>query len=97
MSTASLGFSVTARYSVSMTSQHTDIDDLSVVTDEAPQVWFKGSENEGLDARLEIAHLDADTRIAVRDSRHPTGPALIFSTDDWNALLGIKTDLVDLR
>ena len=88
---------MTARYSVSMTSQHTDISDLSVVTDEAPQVWFKGSENEGLDARLEIAHLDARTRIAVRDSRHPTGPALIFTADDWNALLGAQPDLVDLR
>jgi uncharacterized protein DUF397 len=88
---------VTDRYSVSMTSQHTDISDLSVVTDQAPQVWFSGTENEGLDARLEIAYLDARTRVAVRDSRHPTGPALIFTAEDWNALLGVQTDLVDLR
>jgi hypothetical protein len=96
---------VTGRYSVSMTSQHTDISDLSVVAEPALQVWSSGTENHGLDARLEVSRLDADAataettqaRVAVRDSRYPTGPALVFSVESWNALLNGANDLVDLR
>jgi len=92
--------SVTGRYSVSMTSQHTDISDLSVVAEPTLQVWSSGNENDGLDERLEVSRLDAEAteqRVAVRDSRYPTGPALVFSVDDWKALLNGETGLVDLR
>lgn len=97
MNAASLGICVTARYSVSMTSQRTDTADLSVVADPAPQVWSTGTPDDGLDARLEIARLDAEARIAIRDSRYPGGPALVFSQASWNALLGGRPELVDLR
>ena len=80
-----------------MTSQHTDIAELSVVLDPAPQVWTTGTADDGLDARLEIARLDGDTRIAVRDSRFPGAPALVFTNDSWTALFGGKPALVDLR
>lgn len=97
MTSASLGISVTDRYSVSMTSQHTDISDLSVVAEPALQVWSSASPDDGLDPRLEIARLETGTRVAVRDSRHPTAPALMFTQDAWSALLGGEPELVDLR
>jgi hypothetical protein len=97
MSTASLGNRVTARYSVSMTSQHTDMSDLSVIAEPALQVWSSGSEKHGLDARLEVTRLDSEARVAVRDSRYPTGPALVFTEAGWNDLLTDQIDLVDLR
>jgi hypothetical protein len=36
-------------------------------------------------------------RIAVREVRHSTGPALLFTLPEWNSLLGREPDLVDLR
>ena len=80
-----------------MTSQHTEISDLSVVVDPAPQVWSTATADDGLDARLEIARFDAEARVAIRDRRYPSGPALVFSRADWKALLGAETELVDLR
>ena len=80
-----------------MTSQHTDTADLSVVVDPAPQIWSAGTVDDGLDARLEVAWLDSESRIAVRDRRYPAGPALVFTRDSWNALLGGEPELVDLR
>ena len=80
-----------------MTSQRTDISDLSVAADPAPQVWSTGTPDDGLDARLEIARLDAEAQVVIRDSRYPAGPALVFSRAGWSALLGREPDLVDLR
>ena len=97
MHRASLGIRVIARYSVSMTSQHTDTVALSVVADQAPQVWSTATADDGLDARLEIARLTSESRIAIRESRHPRGPALVFSEAEWQALLNSKPELVDLR
>ncbi len=35
--------------------------------------------------------------IGVRDSKNPTGPALIFTPDEWSAFLsGVKTGEFDL-
>jgi hypothetical protein len=36
---------------------------------------------------VEVAFL-ADGDVAVRSSRHPDGPALIFTGAEWNAFLG---------
>jgi Domain of unknown function (DUF397) len=36
---------------------------------------------------VEVAFL-ADGRIAVRNSRYPSGPALIFTRAEWDAFLG---------
>lgn len=35
---------------------------------------------------VEVAFL-ADGMVAVRDSRHPAGPALIFSAPEWGAFV----------
>ena len=40
---------------------------------------------------VEVAFL-ADGQIAVRNSRHPQGPALIFTRSEWDAFLGGATD-----
>jgi uncharacterized protein DUF397 len=40
---------------------------------------------------VEIAQL-ADGQVAIRNSRHPAGPALVFSPDEWAAFLGGAKD-----
>jgi hypothetical protein len=40
---------------------------------------------------VEVAFLDGG-EIAMRNSRHPTGPALIFTRAEWDAFLGGARD-----
>jgi len=40
---------------------------------------------------VEVAFL-ADGEVAMRNSRHPKGPALIFSAAEWDAFLGGAAD-----
>jgi len=40
---------------------------------------------------VEVAFLDGG-EIAVRNSRHPDGPALIFTGSEWDAFLGGARD-----
>jgi hypothetical protein len=40
---------------------------------------------------VEVAFL-GDGQIAVRNSRHPAGPALIFTAAEWEAFLGGARD-----
>lgn len=40
---------------------------------------------------VEVAFL-ADGQIAMRNSRHPQGPALIFTRSEWDAFLGGAKD-----
>ncbi len=89
------------------TTQRTDVGGLSVVSASTTPAWFTGTSEDGVDARLELATLiaasDSGDRVAVRDARHPGGPALLFSLPAWNALHGREPDradgidLVDLR
>ena len=46
-------------------------------------VWKKSSRSNGNGGNncVEVAFLD--TAVAVRDSKNPTGPALIFNPSDW--------------
>jgi hypothetical protein len=46
-------------------------------------VWKKSSRSNGNGGNncVEVAILD--TVVAVRDSKNPTGPALIFNPTDW--------------
>ncbi|MEV6138460.1 DUF397 domain-containing protein [Nocardia sp. NPDC051990] len=46
--------------------------------------WFKSSHSEHANACVEIAHLD-EGMVGVRDSKNPTGPALVFSPSEWDA------------
>ncbi len=36
---------------------------------------------------VEVAHL-ADGQVAIRNSRFPAGPALLFTPAEWDAFLG---------
>ena len=40
---------------------------------------------------VEIANL-ADGQVAIRNSRHPSGPALLFTPLEWEAFLGGAKD-----
>lgn len=45
--------------------------------------WHKSSYSNGSGgACVEVA--DLDSRCAVRDSKHPTGPALTFTPAQWS-------------
>ncbi|KZM70522.1 DUF397 domain-containing protein [Nocardia terpenica] len=46
--------------------------------------WFKSSRSGTSRDCVEIAHLD-DGFVGVRDSKNPTGPALVFTPGDWDA------------
>ena len=53
--------------------------------------WVR-SKRSGLgdDNCVEVAFVDE--AIAVRDSRNPTGPALIFTAAEWDAFVGGAKD-----
>ncbi|AVH24324.1 DUF397 domain-containing protein [Nocardia cyriacigeorgica] len=47
--------------------------------------WFKSTRSGNGGECVEVAHLTA--HVAVRDSKNPTGPALIFTPSTWDAFL----------
>ncbi|WP_433193852.1 DUF397 domain-containing protein [Nocardia sp. CA-107356] len=46
--------------------------------------WFKSSHSSGQTDCVEVAWLDGG-EVGVRDSKNPTGPALIFKPGEWDA------------
>ncbi|MFC4531550.1 DUF397 domain-containing protein [Sphaerisporangium dianthi] len=51
--------------------------------------WHKSSYSGQQENCVEVAHLDR-TR-AVRDSKRPVGPVLLFSSSDWQEFIaGVK-------
>ncbi|MFI5780944.1 DUF397 domain-containing protein [Nocardia sp. NPDC051570] len=55
-------------------------------------VWFKSSRSGGGKDCVEVAFLDADM-IGIRDSKNPTGPALVFAPSEWDAFTsGVRAD-----
>ncbi|MQY21737.1 DUF397 domain-containing protein [Nocardia macrotermitis] len=46
--------------------------------------WFKSSRSLSGKECVEVAHLD-EGMVGVRDSKNPTGPALLFTLSDWDA------------
>ena len=40
---------------------------------------------------VEVAHL-SDGQVAMRNSRFPDGPALVFTPDEWDAFVGGAKD-----
>jgi hypothetical protein len=57
--------------------------------------WKKSSRSSGNGQCVEWAELG--NAVAVRDSKQPTGPALIFTPDEWAAFIeGVKDGEADL-
>ena len=50
--------------------------------------WRKSSYSNGNGGNncVEVAQLD--TTVALRDSKDPNGPALLFASTDWEAFVG---------
>ncbi|WP_280367360.1 DUF397 domain-containing protein [Nocardia wallacei] len=46
--------------------------------------WFKSSHSGGQTECVEVAWLPSGC-VGVRDSKNPTGPALIFTSGEWDA------------
>ncbi|ATL72214.1 DUF397 domain-containing protein [Nocardia terpenica] len=53
--------------------------------------WFKSSHSGGGNECVEIAWLPTDY-VGVRDSKNPTAPALVFTTDEWDAFTTAMQD-----
>lgn len=46
--------------------------------------WFKSSRSGGSKECVEVAFLGGGM-VGVRDSKNPTGPALVFTPGEWEA------------
>ncbi|MEU2087905.1 DUF397 domain-containing protein [Nocardia beijingensis] len=46
--------------------------------------WFTSTRTSGGKDCVEVAHL-AGGMVGVRDSKNPTGPALVFTPGEWDA------------
>lgn len=53
-------------------------------------LWRKSSRSNGQGQCVEVA--DLGTAIAVRDSKHPTEPALAFTRTEWIAFIAATKD-----
>ncbi|NKY60714.1 DUF397 domain-containing protein [Nocardia flavorosea] len=53
--------------------------------------WFKSSRSSGSKECVEAAHL-GEGKVGVRDSKNPTGPALMFTPGEWDAFLAGAKD-----
>ncbi|MET8875698.1 DUF397 domain-containing protein [Nocardia sp. NPDC004604] len=54
-------------------------------------LWFKSAHSESSGQCVEVAFLGGDM-IGVRDSKNPTGPALVFTPGEWAAFTAGVTD-----
>ncbi len=51
--------------------------------------WFKSSHSGSQSDCVEVAWLDG--AVGVRDSKNPTGPALVFTSGQWDAFaVGVR-------
>ncbi|MET8871817.1 DUF397 domain-containing protein [Nocardia sp. NPDC004604] len=58
--------------------------------------WFKSSRSASQDTCVEIAHLNGGM-VGVRDSKNPTGPALVFSPAEWDVFTaGLQSGRLEL-
>ncbi|WP_327147294.1 DUF397 domain-containing protein [Nocardia sp. NBC_01329] len=53
--------------------------------------WFKSTKSGGGRDCVEAAHLYGGY-VGVRDSKNPTGPALVFTPSEWDAFIGGAKD-----
>ncbi|MEV4129845.1 DUF397 domain-containing protein [Nocardia sp. NPDC049707] len=52
--------------------------------------WFKSSRSGGSSNCVEVAFLP-NNRVGVRDSKNPSGPALVFTPAEWSAFTAATT------
>ncbi|MBU3065073.1 DUF397 domain-containing protein [Nocardia sp. NEAU-G5] len=58
--------------------------------------WYKSSRSASQDTCVEVAHL-GEGLVGVRDSKDPSGPALVFEPVAWDAFTaGIQDRKFDL-
>ncbi|MFI0980976.1 DUF397 domain-containing protein [Streptomyces sp. NPDC021093] len=56
-----------------------------------PVVWVKSSRSNAVGNCVEVARLADGSGVAVRNSRDPLGPALVYTRDELDAFLaGVK-------
>lgn len=55
-------------------------------------VWRKSSRSGGNGGQCVEVARNLPGIVAVRDSKDPDGPALIFGPDDWHAFIGAVKD-----
>ncbi|WP_454195892.1 DUF397 domain-containing protein [Nocardia sp. Marseille-Q1738] len=53
--------------------------------------WFKSSRSQADAECVEVAFLEGG-HVGVRDSKNPTGPALIFTPGEWDAFVAGACD-----
>lgn len=62
-----------------------------VTVDLTAAAWFKSSRSSGGQDCVEVAFLEAG-HVGVRDSKDPTGPALVFTPSEWDAFTAGMAD-----
>ncbi|MGW5374833.1 DUF397 domain-containing protein [Nocardia sp. NPDC003999] len=65
---------------------------MNVELDLAGAKWFKSRHSSGGSGEcVEVAHLSGGM-VGVRDSKNPTGPALIFTPGEWDTFTAVVVD-----
>ncbi|WP_433375643.1 DUF397 domain-containing protein [Actinoplanes sp. CA-142083] len=64
---------------------------MTSATDLSGAVWRRSRQAEGDDDFVEVAD-NLPGIVAVRDSRNPDGPALVFNLREWAAFVGGAKD-----
>ncbi|MEU0505820.1 DUF397 domain-containing protein [Nocardia sp. NPDC005998] len=59
-------------------------------SDLAGAQWFKSSRSGGAENCVEVAFLPNEF-VGVRDSKDPSGPALLFTPTEWSAFTAATT------
>jgi Domain of unknown function (DUF397) len=49
--------------------------------------WRKSRRSNASGNCVEVAALAEGQRLAIRDSKNPSGPVLLVSTDDWRSFM----------
>jgi hypothetical protein len=63
-----------------------NIEAKGLTVDLSRALWQRSSQDGAAENCVEVAFID--DAIAVRDSRDPDGPALIYTRDEWDAFIG---------